>query len=203
LEKYIIFDFDGTIADTFSFAEKIGKDIANRYSITISSEEAREVGFKTALLKSGFPLWHLSKTINEFKKRMSVNIVNDVEMINGIKPVLLSLYEKYRLGILSSNSKQNIEKFLRRHNTYNLFEFIYSDSSVFGKHVVLKRLCKKLNIDKNKLIYVGDEDRDIYAANRLGIKSIAFSGGYNNESVLKKANPSYLVSSPEQILEIL
>lgn len=201
--KYVVFDFDGTIADTFPVVEKIGKEISKRYSLDIDSKEARKIGFKKALLKSKFPMWRIPQTVIEIKKRMSENVANNVEPIKNIKPILISLSKKYELGVLSSNSKENVETFLKRNKLHGLFQFILSDSSIFGKHIVLKKLCKKLDINVEEIVYIGDEDRDIEAANKMGIKNIAVSWGFNSESTLKKVKPNYIVSQPDEILKIL
>ena len=201
--QYIIFDFDGTIADTFPIVEKISEDIAKRYHLQINAKEARKIGFKTALLKSKFSMWRLPQTVIEVRKRMAESIARDAKPIKNVKPVLISLSKKYKLGIVSSNSKQNVMAFLRRHQLAELFVFVYSDSSIFGKQQVLKRVCKTFNIDKKEVTYIGDEDRDIKAAKKAGINNIAVSWGFNDRSALEKAKPDVIISKPKQILKIL
>ena len=85
----------------------------------------------------------------------------------------------------------------------NLFEFVYSESSLFGKHVVLKRMCSKQNIDPLEVVYVGDEDRDIIAAKKVKIKIIAVTWGFNSKAKLSKEKPDYLVDLPMQIIEVI
>ena len=192
--QYIIFDFDGTIADTFPIVEKIAEDIAKRYNIKVDAKEAKRIGFKAALLKSKFPMWRLPQTVIEVRKRMAESIARDAKPIKNVKPVLISLSKKYKLGIVSSNSKQNVMAFLRRHQLAELFVFVYSDSSIFGKQQVLKRVCKTFNIDKKEVTYIGDEDRDIKAAKKAGINNIAVSWGFNDRSALEKAKPDVIIS---------
>jgi phosphoglycolate phosphatase len=117
--------------------------------------------------------------------------------------LLYSLKSNYKIGIVSSNSKDIIIDTLKKDNIENLFEFVYSESSLFGKHLVLKKMCKKHNINPLDVIYVGDEDRDIIAAKKAGIKNIAVTWGFNSKEKLSRENPDYLVDSPMQILEVL
>ncbi len=203
MKKYIIFDFDGTIADTFHILEEIGKEYARKYSINITPKEAKEYGLKKTLLKSKFPIWKIPKILPEVRKKIALGLKTDVRLFPGIKEILIKLSKNYYLGILSTNSKQNIMQFLKKYNLYRFFRFVYSDSSIFGKHFVLKRLCKKYSISYKNIIYIGDEDRDIEAAKKLCIKIIAVSWGYNSKKLLKKYNPDYLVDNPKQILKIL
>jgi phosphoglycolate phosphatase-like HAD superfamily hydrolase len=55
----------------------------------------------------------------------------------------------------------------------------------------------------NDITYIGDEDRDIIAAKRLGVGVIAVSWGYNYKELLIKEKPDYLIDLPVKILEIL
>lgn len=200
--KYLVFDFDGTIADTFHVFKEIGEEIAERYALKMNVEEARDLGFKKALLKSRFPMWQIPQTIKEIRHRMAESIANEAEPIKGIIPALTILSQKFHLGILSSNSKENIGKFLIRHKIKGLFEFIYSDSSVFGKHIIIAKLCKKYSINADEIIFIGDEDRDIMASNKMKMKSIAVSWGFNNVSALQKAKPTYMISRPKELLTL-
>lgn len=64
-------------------------------------------------------------------------------------------------------------------------------------------MCNKYNINPLEVIYVGDEDRDIIAAKKTKIKTIAVTWGFNTNEKLSRENPDYLVDSPIQIVEAL
>ena len=66
--------------------------------------------------------------------------------------------------------------------------------------MLLKRIIKKYKIDKSQTYYIGDETRDIDAAKKNGVKSIAVTWGYNSEQVLLKYKPSFIAQKPEDIL---
>lgn len=198
--KSIIFDFDGTIADSFTIVEHFGLQLAEKYGLRIDSAEARRIGLRKTLEKASFPAWKVPRVLLELKKAIAKGIRDEVELFSGMKQVLERLQTKYHLGIVSSNSRENIEAFLDKNQIRHLFTFIHSDSSLFGKHVVLKRLCKKREISLAEMMYVGDEDRDIQAARRLKIPVIAVSWGYNVRELLENESPDYLVDTPDQIL---
>ncbi|MFH1972673.1 MAG: HAD-IA family hydrolase [archaeon] len=202
MKKIIIFDFDGTIANTFLVVEEYGIELSKKYSIEINPKEARNIGLKKLLFKTKISKFKIPKHIKEVKKRIKSRIKKDIKIYRGMKGVLTKLSKKYHLGIISSNSESNIRKFLMKYNMLNLFDFIYSDTSLFGKHNILKRLCKKQKFALNEVVYIGDEDRDIRAAKKLGIEIIAVSWGFNSKNLLKKEKPSFLVNSPHEILKI-
>ncbi len=197
--KYIVFDFDGTLADTFEVIKNI---IQKDYEVSEKDFELlKEMGLKKIIKKLNIPYWQVPKISSIIMSKLKDN--SNIKIFPGIIDILCELKNNYKLGIVSSNTKENITKILRENKIENLFEFIYSNSSIFGKHLVLKKMCKKLNIKPSELIYVGDEDRDIIAAKKLNIKSMAVTWGFNSEKRLEKENPDYIASSPGQILEKL
>lgn len=127
----------------------------------------------------------------------------DVKLFPDVLETLRVLSKSYKLGIVSSNSKENIIQNLKKHDVHNLFDFVNSNSSIFGKQRVLKKMCAEYQINPSEVIYVGDEDRDIVAAKKIKIKNIAVTWGYNSEKKLKETNPDYIVNSPKEIIEII
>jgi phosphoglycolate phosphatase len=196
--KYVVFDFDGTIADTFG----IIKEIAQReYSLTDEDFEIiREEGLWDLIKSPTVSLRNITKmAFIGIKSRME-DIV-DIELFPDVVETIKILKKDYRLGIVSSNSSDIIFRTLKRNGIEDFFDFIYSDSSFFGKHLVLKRMCKKFGIKNNEVIYIGDEDRDIVASKKNMIKNIAVSWGFNSVDNLMREHPDFLVKNPKEILE--
>jgi len=119
-------------------------------------------------------------------------------------PEVLNLLkeEGYKLGIITSAPKESVDKFLEK-NGLNLFDFIYSEGNIFGKDKVMTNIMKEKNLNPKQVFYVGDETRDIEAAKRAGIKTIAVTWGFNNEKILLKESPDHLIKKPADLLEIL
>jgi len=193
MKKYIVFDFDGTIADTYNNVFDIANDLKKDRYKEINFKDIRDHGFRYLIQKSGISLRKIPKFIYQIKSKLKKE--NNIKLFPEILDVFKKLSEKYNLGIVSSNSEINIRIVLKRYNIENLFNFIYSDSFLFGKHLVLKRMCKKYKINPDDVIYVGDEDRDIIASKKAKIKIIAVTWGFNSEKLLKKNKPDYLVNS--------
>jgi len=51
--------------------------------------------------------------------------------------------------------------------------------------------------------YIGDETRDIDAAQQCNIPSIAVAWGFNSEQTLMRSKPSYLAKTPHDLLRII
>ena len=197
--KYIVFDFDGTIADTYSKIKGIVNDLKKEENKEIDFEEIRDHGTKYLIKKSGIPLWKMPKFVHRtmFELKQKGNIKLFPKMLNVFK----RLNKNYKLGIVSSNTEENIRFVLKKYDLENLFEFVYSRSSLFGKHRTLKKMCKKYKIKPKEVIYIGDEDRDVIAAKKARIRIAAVTWGFNSKKRLKEKNPDYLIDNPEELLK--
>ncbi len=81
--------------------------------------------------------------------------------------------------------------------------FVYSDSSIWGKHVVFNHLLKTHRFEPAEVVYVGDEVRDIQACKKSGIKMVAVSWGFNARELLQNEQPFGLIDQPLQLLSVL
>jgi len=108
----------------------------------------------------------------------------------------------FQLGIITSNSRENVLGALEKNGLQDTFTFIYSGST-FGKHKVINKWLKIENINPEEVAYVGDEIRDIDAAKKTGIKVIAVGWGFNSPQALAAQNPNFLIERPQELIEII
>jgi phosphoglycolate phosphatase-like HAD superfamily hydrolase len=200
--KILLFDFDGTIADTANAAVRIYNQIAKENNYKLISKgnltKLRNMRAMDNIHYMGVPLLKLpflGKKVREIFK----NEIPNLKAIKGISEPLQKLKNKgYILNIVSSNSKENILSFLERNNI-SFFDDVFSVSNLFGKHRKIKNLVKENNWDSSEVVYIGDEVRDIEAARKANIKSVAVSWGYNSQEVLAKNSPDMLFSNPSEL----
>ncbi len=202
--KALIFDFDGTIAKTYPILIEYAEELIRKYGKTqINPAEIKDLGLKASILKAKIPFWKMPALVREIKEIINHRIALDVKAVEGLSEVIKDASIKYDLGIVSSNSKKSIVIFLKRNKLDKYFKFVFSESSTFGKHKTLNKICKRYDLIPSDTYYVGDEDRDIVAAKKSGLISIAVTWGFNSERLLKSHNPDYVVGSPTQLREIL
>lgn len=202
----LLFDFDGTIADTFLPTVDISNKLAREFNFKeITPDKIDFFKGKTSQevrAHLDIPILKIPKIISEAKKEFS-KCIDSVEPIEGLSDILYEIKELgEQIGIFTSNSIENVKKFLVNHDL-DFFDFIQSTSSIWGKNVGLTKLMKEQNISADRLIYIGDETRDIEAAKKAGIKVIAVGWGYNTISSLKKHNPDYIAEKPSDLIEII
>ena len=204
-KTFLIFDFDGTLAQTLDAIVKILRPMAKEFGLGQINDENinqfKEKGTRQIIKELKAPLIKIPTIVKRVKDKLDKEIEN-LSSFDGIKETLNELKERgYVLGILTSNSQKNVKKFLRK-NGFDFFDFIYADSSFFGKDKVLKKLLQNRNLKTNQVVYFGDEVRDIQAALKLKIKVVAVSWGFNTKRLLASYKPTYLVENPSQILHL-
>ena len=206
MTKFIIFDFDGTIVETWNLTIKIANRLSEEFGYKkINQKNAQKLrNYKTQeiLRTVGLPLLKLPFWVKRVRKEANKEI-EFAKPVSGIKTALSELKKnKYNLAIITSNTKENVNNFLRKNNL-DFFDFIYSGSSVFGKSKIINKLLKEKNLSLDQTIFVGDETRDIEAARKSKVKIIAVSWGFNSKEILKKQKPDFLINKPKELFAIL
>jgi phosphoglycolate phosphatase len=198
----IIFDFDGTIADTFSAVVEIANGLSKEFGFeALDMEEISALRHKRAqdLLKIvRIPFWRIPKFIYTVKTKLGHQI-SSLAPINGMPEALERLSQNgYRLGIVSSNNEETIQAFLTTNNLH-FFDFVFCEKDLFGKGKVLKRLVSSFSLDRENTVYVGDETRDIEAARYAHIAIISVAWGFNAYEALELLHPDFIISEPDEL----
>ncbi|PMB41388.1 carotenoid oxygenase, partial [Fischerella thermalis CCMEE 5205] len=127
-QKVVIFDFDGTIADTVDALISIANRLAKEFGyVQITPEELallRNLTSREIINYSGISVFKIPFLVKKVKGELKSKIP-ELKPIPGMKEALINLKNAgHRLGIITSNSKDNVTEFLRINELDNLFEFI-------------------------------------------------------------------------------
>lgn len=203
---HLIFDFDGTIVDSFDRAvEKfniLAEEFCFRKVYPTELEMLKNLSSRELVKYLKIPVYKIPRVIYKARKYMNSDIPKLASFLN-LPQILQRLYnENFSLGILTSNSEKNVMTWLDIHQMKYLFNFIHVESNFFGKARVIKKILKKYNINKKQAFYIGDETRDIEAAKQNGIFSVAVTWGFNSEKILLRHQPHFIVRKPEDLLSI-
>lgn len=203
----VLFDFDGTIADTFTELVAIYNSIAPLYNclqvLPQDIESLRNKRPQDFMRCYKVTKYNLPFMVVKGRKALRDSI-RAVKAFENMTEVLHQLKERgYNLGILSSNSIKNITAFLEANNLSQIFDFIYNSKNIFGKSKKIKRIFKEQGLCHNQVLMVGDETRDIEAAHKMKVPVVAVSWGFNSPVILLKMHPTYMINHPAELLEIL
>jgi phosphoglycolate phosphatase-like HAD superfamily hydrolase len=205
--KVLIFDFDGTIADSFTAVLAIANQLAGEFGYApIQPEDVdqlKNLSSREILQQSGVSLFRLPFLLGRLRRELKREI-RQLQPIPGMQEALKSL--KLRgccLGIVTSNSKENVIAFLETHAMRSLFDFIDSGLTVFGKGSIIRHVLWRHALDPLTVVYVGDETRDIEAAHKIGISVIAVSWGFNSHQTLAAHAPDFLIRHPQELMQVI
>ena len=203
--RTIIFDFDGTIADSFDFVldflvQQSGKqpmpEMADRQKFRRLSMIgiARQLGISWVKLP-----WLLIAGRREMARSMP-----NVKPVDGMLELLKNLNtNRYQLMILSTNTSRTIRAFLKHYDLNDHFVKIVGNVGVFGKAPALRRIMKSARVKPEDCIYIGDEVRDIEASSSIGIDCIAVSWGFADMRFLSAASPLAVAETPSELQTLI
>jgi phosphoglycolate phosphatase len=197
----IIFDFDGTIADSLKVFIDTAQ-IVTKQKKDISEDQIEELR-KSTLLEIinilEIKKWQIPNLIINGRKIMKKRIT-EIKLFDGMKEILEELTIDHDVYILSSNSSDNIQYFLKKYELESIFTSIYSDVPIWGKSSSLRKFCKRESMKIADCVYIGDEIRDIEAAKRVKIKFISVGWGFINPDTLSKYKPQILINEPKELI---
>jgi phosphoglycolate phosphatase len=201
---FLIFDFDGTIADTLGAIVRITNRIAPEYGYSPTTPEKlkyyQSLSTQEMLKQAEIPLFRLPFLLRRVRKEMSTELPN-VPIVPDLADALRDLVAaNHQLMVMSSNSHRNIEGFLAQHGILDLFASIQGGVGLLSKSRALRRTVQKGGIDFSQIIYVGDETRDVDASNQVGILVAAVSWGFSSREALAAQKPSFLIDHPRQLI---
>lgn len=206
MNKVLLFDFDGTIADSFNNLLEITKSLASKYNLPkLNSKQINELrsrDAKTIMEILKIPIYKIPLMAHDVRKLQSEQIAK-LEAFKDMPKTLHKLKDKkFILSILTSNNEDNVKKFLTN-NHINIFKNVYGDAGIFQKARAIGKFLKKNHYNKDEVIYIGDEIRDILACKKVGIKIVSVTWGYNSKESLIKNKPDFVANTPKDLLKIL
>ena len=133
----LIFDFDGTIADTLSAIIRLVNEHAKEFNIKpladTDVDELRGMSNLEIIKKYKVPLVKVPYLVLRAQKELNQRI-GEMSLFPGVKELVLDLKRRgIRMGILTSNSRENVQKFLRA-QVLDVFDFIHAEQNFFGKN---------------------------------------------------------------------
>jgi phosphoglycolate phosphatase len=200
----IIFDFDGTIADSFDYSVNFIARQAGLAPLT-ESEKASLHGLSLFRISRRLrvPLRKLPTLLHKGRKHMAP-VVHTVEPFPGMAEVIRTLHGgKHKLYIVSTNTEPNIRRFLKRHKLNSYFSEVYGAVGMFGKAPALRRMLREQHIGTKDAVYVSDEMRDVLASQSIGLANIAVTWGFAKAEDLKARQPDAVAHSPQDIIDIV
>lgn len=204
--RLAIFDFDGTLADSFPFFISVFNQIADEHGFRrVGADEAQHLRHhdtRAIMRHVGMPAWKLPLASRSFIGLMRENAAR-IPLFAGVGEALRELdREGVRLAIVSSNSEQNVRLVLGPQLS-SLFGHYECGMSIFGKAGRIRKVVRRAEVAPGHALYVGDQAMDAEAARKAGVAFGAVSWGYAPIEALRRAAPDREFGTPAELLHIL
>lgn len=203
--RLAVFDFDGTLADTFPWFVSVLNGVAERYRFrpvapgevgSLRGMEARAI-----IAHLGIPAWKLPLIGRHMRALMARDIAG-VALFPGTRTMLADLDRAgIELALLSSNGEANVRRVLGADAAR--FRHVACGASVFGKARRLRATIRATGVAPESVLAIGDEIRDAQAAGAAGCAFAAVAWGYTRPEALAACAPVRLFEAPGEIARFL
>lgn len=189
-----IFDFDGTLADSFPWFIASLDQTADHFHLNrvdpAEIEALRELSSREALNHLGVPMLKLP-AITLYMHKLFAEGMHDIRLFAGASDMLFALHEAgVKLALVSSNAEANVRHVLG--DAAGLIDRYACGSSLWGKAQKFGAVLRALRQSPANAIAIGDEIRDIDAARQAGVAVGVTTFGYNSRKALERHAPDYL-----------
>jgi phosphoglycolate phosphatase len=204
--KLVIFDFDGTLADSLSWFANTINIVADKYKISrvdmADLDKFRDVDAQSLLKNHHVPAWRIPLIARNMRLRMAHDI-NQISLFKGIDVVLDRLsMQGILMAVVSSNSRDNVVRVLGQKNA-GLIRYFECGVSISGKQSKIKKVLRTTGVVPEETLLIGDEIRDGVAAKKSHVAFGAVSWGYNSIDSLMKQSPAIVFITVDEIAEKL
>ena len=187
----VIFDLDGTLVDSFPWFLRVLNDVAREFNFRPVAPgdiaRLRRAGPRAILKHLDLPLWKVPR-IAAHMRRMKRAHLSEIPVFLGVPEMLDALRRNgIRIALVSSDSEANARLQLGD-GASHFFDFACG-ASLFGKAAKFRRIVRRAKLSPSAAIAIGDEIRDMDAADAAGIAFGGVAWGYADPDALRARHP--------------
>ena len=214
--KLVIFDLDGTLLDTIEdLGDSVNEVLSTRgYPIHSYDDYCLYIGDgMEKLIRRSIPddLCNdelvVKEVLEDYKEAYTRNWKKKSKPYDGIMECLDDLKAHQIASAVLSNKPHNFTE-LCVESLIGNEHFI----SILGQRDNVKKkpspdgaieICNDVNIDPSDAIFIGDTNVDILTGVAAGMTAVGVLWGFRKEEELREAGADYVISHPDQILDII
>ena len=206
MKELYIFDFDGTIIDSYRDSIKFFNITLKQYNLPTFDMDVEGLDYQ---IFREFIHEHICGIEEEFMQDFTINYKDSPQvktyLYDGVLEVLKELENRgITLAICSNREQHNLEEMVDKF--FNEITFKYISGTVNEQHCKpdpyrINEIIRKENIEKEKILYFGDKMADIEAAKSAGIDMVLVTYGQGNVEAYSHSYPIKLINNVKEILD--
>lgn len=204
--RLVIFDFDGTLADSAGWMRGVLNDLARRHRFREVGgdvvEALRGEDTRAILAHLGVAPWRLPFIARDLRRRAARD-AHLIPVFPGVRELLEELAGRgVTVAIVSSNAEATVRAVLGPDSAARIACYACG-ASLFGKRAKIRRVLRRTGCARQHAIAIGDEVRDLEAATAERIATGAVSWGYATPALLRAQRPTAMFESIDQLRRAL
>jgi len=210
--KAILFDFDGTLADTAPGIVKTMEQTFLRMGIKMPSEEEMKATIGLPLLTALQMLGNLNDedavvATNTYRELFPTFEVGYVSIFPKVKETLEQLHTQgIRMAIVTSRESMSLDMICEHHGIRTFFETRVTQSDHLtpkpAPDMVLT-LLERMELTKEDVLVVGDTTFDIEMGNSAGCRTVAVTYGNHSRQKLSSVHPTVMIDGFDELLKLV
>lgn len=204
--RLLIFDFDGTLADSLAWFLDHINIAATRHGFDpldlARLDDYRGLSGRELIARLHVPLRKIPAITAAMRASMTQNI-HRIRLFDGALPLLRELRTRgVRTAVVSSNSLANVQTVLGAEGVA-LIDRYACGASLFGKKPLLRRVVRAEGIALAQVLCIGDERRDAEAAAAVGLDFVGVSWGFATVQSLASVSRHPPLASFDELLRFV
>ncbi len=213
----VIFDWDGTLANTLPVVVSVFQKVLRGVGCYVSDEFlVKRIGigarnmFKDALRSNNILFDEkIIDDLMEKKTKIQLEILGQIQLFDGAIELLESLCPKLKLALATMSNRNIIDKMLKIKGLEGYFDFIITADEVSKPKPdpeVFLSCASNLRCQPEKCLVIEDSIFGVVAARKAKMRCIAIPSGAYSKAELEKENPDLIVDSlaeTERILDFI
>lgn len=215
MKKAVIFDFDGTIADTLSAIQE-GVNMTMRLKGYPEHDLAAILSFinygARHLIRMALPVdlqedeSKVNETLKLYDQCYEKVFLHTDRAYDGVAELIERLHKDYKIGVLSNKQdifvKQLSAQILKA-DSYDAAQGVIPNRPTKPHPFLSEKIATDMGVIPEECIIVGDSDIDILTAKQADMTHIGVAWGFRSEEFLRQNGATRIAHTPEELEEII
>lgn len=202
MKKYYIFDFDGTLVNTFYDSVIAYNKALRQFGLLEYSYESLDDIDYTDFINNMTDNMQVLKLYSEIYEESEKEYTLPY---TGITEVLIELIKRgNKLAICSNRSQEQLENYTKKLFPNIKFDYVigYSPEGGFKPNPeVMNKILNNIEYEKDEIVYVGDKKTDITTAQNVDIDAVIVTWGQGDKEAYTDSYPIKIIDQVEELLE--